>query len=85
MLFRDLEGGRPMFVEPGTARAGYLERFAEHRQQLHAICLDLGVDLAQMLTDQPLDQALYHWLGYQIRRTSAGAERRRPGREARST
>jgi uncharacterized protein (DUF58 family) len=78
-LFRDLEGGRPMFVEPSAARAMYVEKFADHQRQLQAICLDLGINLTEVRTDQPLDQVLYHWLAHQIRRTMSKTVRHRPG------
>jgi uncharacterized protein (DUF58 family) len=76
-LFRDLESRRPMFVDPQRARDGYLERFEAHRRRLREVCVSLGIDVTPMQTDQPLEQALYHWLGYQIRQAGGGAITRR--------
>jgi uncharacterized protein (DUF58 family) len=82
-LFRDLESRQPMYIEPQVARASYLERFAAHRQQLQDVCVGLGIDLTGMLTNEPLEQVLYHWLGHQIRQAGGGAISRAAGRGGR--
>jgi uncharacterized protein (DUF58 family) len=78
-VFRDLESGRPMFVDPHAARASYLERFEQHRQTLRETCVSLGIDLTQVLTTEPFERALYHWLAYQVRQSGVGAISRRKG------
>lgn len=78
-VFRDLESGRPMFVDPNAARTSYLERFEQHRHSLRETCVRLGIDLAQVLTHEPFERALYHWLAHQVRQSSVGAITRRKG------
>jgi uncharacterized protein (DUF58 family) len=78
-VFRDLETRRPMYIDPYVARTSYLERFEQHRQSLRESCIRLGIDLTQMLTDEPFERALYHWLAMQVRQSSAGAISRRSG------
>jgi uncharacterized protein (DUF58 family) len=78
-VFRDLESRRPMYVDPYVARTSYLERFEQHRQMLRDVCIGLGIDLTQILTNEPFERALYHWLAYQVRQSSAGEITRRKG------
>jgi uncharacterized protein (DUF58 family) len=67
-MFRDLESGRTLYVDPGTARTEYKRRFAEHAGQLRQSCTDLGIDLAQLTTDRPLELALFDLLYARMRR-----------------
>jgi uncharacterized protein (DUF58 family) len=79
-LFRDVESGEPMFVDPQEARAGYLERFHEHRHAWQAMCAAQGIGNTTFVTDEPLDKALFYWLAHQVRQPSVGAiTRRGPG------
>lgn len=66
--FTDLESGRGHFIDPGRARAGYLERFAAHQEELGGICRRAGIDLLTVPTDRPLDLALYDFLSSRSRR-----------------
>lgn len=54
----DMESGRQMYLDPQVAREQYRQRFGAHRQSLRNICDSLGVDLHDMVTDQPLAEAL---------------------------
>ncbi|MCG8651375.1 MAG: DUF58 domain-containing protein [Pirellulales bacterium] len=83
----DLESGREIYLDPEVARQSYLEKFAQHRDQIQAICDSLGVDLYSLRTDQPLEQALFHVVASQLQRAGgasragmlAGAGRHRGG------
>ena len=76
-MFFDLESGRELYVDPQAARAGYLERFAEHSKSLARVCSGLGIDVYQMTTDQPLDLALFDLLNSRMRRGRQISRRRR--------
>jgi uncharacterized protein (DUF58 family) len=81
-VFRDLESRRPMYIDPHVARHDYLERFEQHREALREVCISLGIDLTQMLTDESFERALFHWLAYQVRQSGTGAMSRRGGAAA---
>ncbi len=64
----DMESGREIYLDPEFARQSYREKFNEHQTQLLEICSSLGVDTYTMATDQPLDNALFHFVDSQQRR-----------------
>jgi uncharacterized protein (DUF58 family) len=66
-MFHDLESGRDLYIDPEAARKEYRSRFDEHDAQVRTICTTLGIDYVRMITDQPLDQALYELLAAQLR------------------
>jgi len=57
-LFRDLETGREIYVDPQSAVADYRKRFAEHEAAIKEICDQIGVDFFTISTDQPIEAAL---------------------------
>lgn len=67
-LFEDAESGRTLYVDPVQARAGYARRFAAHRAELQAIGRRLGVTVHEVLTDRPLELALFEFLQARLRR-----------------
>ena len=67
-MFHDLESGRDLYVDPETARADYLKRFAEHSAAINTACGRLGIDLFTIATDRPLELALYDFLNVRRRR-----------------
>jgi uncharacterized protein (DUF58 family) len=67
-VVRDLETGKEIYVDAADVRKEYTRRFAEHDEQIRSICADFGIDLAKILTDQPLERALYDLLVAQLRR-----------------
>jgi uncharacterized protein (DUF58 family) len=75
-MFRDVESGREIYVDPDTVRADYLKRFAEHAAQVARACSDLGVEYQQIETDRPLELVLFDLLKARMRRGRA------PGRRA---
>jgi uncharacterized protein (DUF58 family) len=71
-LFRDLETGHDVFVEPSEARARYLERLNAHLANLEAIAVQRGVALHRVATDTPLEHPLREFLFSRQRAGGAG-------------
>ena len=69
----DMESGREIYLDPEAARDQYKEQFDQHATQLQAICDSIGVDVYPMVTDQPLDEALFHVVDAQQRRSKSTA------------
>jgi uncharacterized protein (DUF58 family) len=73
-VFRDLESGRQLFIDPGAARGGYQRALGAHLEMIAAACRRWGVTYHLLQTDQALDLALLGFL--------AGRRRGRDGRAA---
>ncbi len=85
----DMETGKEIYLDPDISRAGYREKFKRHQAELQTTCSSLGVELFDMPTNTPLEQALFHVVNTQKRRSSgptragmlsAGAGRSRSAR-----
>ena len=74
-MFRDVESGRELYVDPDAARAEYLRRFAAHAAEVERACVDLGVDYAPITTDRPLELVLFDLLRARMRRGERRAGR----------
>jgi uncharacterized protein (DUF58 family) len=61
-LFRDVETGRNMYVDPAAARKSYTRLLADHLSNAKAICQRLGIDYHLFATDRPFDLALLDFL-----------------------
>jgi uncharacterized protein (DUF58 family) len=61
-LFRDLESGRQLYIDPDAVRAEYKRRFDAHCAAVEVICAKLGIALRRLTTDQPLELALFDFL-----------------------
>ncbi|KAB2661621.1 MAG: DUF58 domain-containing protein [Verrucomicrobia bacterium] len=81
-LFEDIESGRSLHVDPAAARAGYLERLAAHQEALRALCARRGVAWLPLVTDRPLELALFDFLQGRARR--GRAQRHGPKPEGRA-
>ena len=57
-LFRDLETGREIYVDPQSAVADYRRRFSEHETAIKEVCDQIGIDFFTISTDQPIEVAL---------------------------
>ena len=80
-MFRDVESGRELYVDPDAVRGDYRRRFDEHAAQLSKACSDLGVEFQQIETDRPLELVLFDLLKARMRRGRAPARRNAaPGR-----
>jgi uncharacterized protein (DUF58 family) len=78
-LFRDIESGQELYIDPKLARREYLARLTAHNETLIKICQTLGVALHLVPTDRPLEKSLMDFLldrrrlGKSLRRrTNAG-------------
>jgi uncharacterized protein (DUF58 family) len=69
----DMETQREIYLDPEAASQSYRRQFEAHQQELQSICDSLGVDFYQLTTDQPLEQALFHFVSTQRTRTSGAA------------
>lgn len=61
-LFRDVESGRELYIDPKVARRQYLERLGAHNETLAKICRNLGVALHVVPTDRPLEKSVMEFL-----------------------
>lgn len=74
-MFRDVESGREMYVDPDAVRAEYLRRFGEHAAALAKACSDLGIESQQVGTDRPLELVLFDLLKARMKRGRAPGHR----------
>ena len=77
-LFRDLESGREIYVDPDAARQQYRRRLGEHIDGIRRACLGLGVSFRQIVTDTPLEIALVEFLRSRQARTAGTDRTERP-------
>jgi uncharacterized protein (DUF58 family) len=67
-IFHDMESGRDLYVDPATARRDYETRIRRHNESVHATCDQLGIEYHQLITDQPLELALFDYLRGRLER-----------------
>lgn len=67
-MFHDVESGRELYVDPEIVRERYKQQFTAHATELRATCHRLGVDLSELVTDKPLEHALFDLLNARMRR-----------------
>ncbi len=80
-MFRDVESGRELYVDPDAVRGEYLRRFEEHAARISKACSDLGIEFQQIGTDRPLELVLFDLLKARMRRgRSPGRRTNAPGR-----
>ena len=60
--FEDLESGRTLLLDPSAARENYLQGLQAHRQTLQSSCDRLGIAFNQLVTDRPMELALFDYL-----------------------
>lgn len=61
-LFRDVESGRELYIDPKVARKHYLSKLASHNEILAQACRTLGIAHHQVPTDRPLEKCLQEFL-----------------------
>jgi len=77
VLFHDLESARDLYIDPVAARKDYLKKIETHNAAARATCQKLGIGCHQLVTDQPLEVALFDFLrarmqrGRKVKRTGA--------------
>lgn len=67
-MFRDVETGRELYVDPELARERYRQRFQAHAEAVKDSCNRLGVDLYHVGTERPVEQTLFDLLNARMRR-----------------
>ncbi len=75
--FRDAESGRDVYIDPSSARSGYLTRFNAHAAAVRQSCDDLGIEFVAVRTDGALGAVLFDLLKTRMKRGRATI--RRPG------
>jgi hypothetical protein len=67
-LFRDIETGRDMYVDPSAAKRSYKTMLQTHLEKSRSVCRKLGIDYHLFATDRAYDLALLDFLQHRIRR-----------------
>lgn len=61
--FQDLESGEELPIVPEVFAQQYRQMMKEHIQEISTKCSDVRIDYLQLTTSQPLDEALFSYLG----------------------
>ncbi|HVK59786.1 MAG TPA: DUF58 domain-containing protein [Candidatus Kapabacteria bacterium] len=61
-LFRDVESGRELYIDPKVAKKTYVDRLQAHNENLQRVCRNEGVAYHLTPTDRPLERALMEFL-----------------------
>jgi uncharacterized protein (DUF58 family) len=72
-VFRDLETGRQLFIDPAAARGRYRQALEAHLELISTACRRWGVSHHLVTTDQAVDLALLAFLGARGRGRSGRA------------
>src|SRR5688572_10850615 len=75
-LFVDMESGKHLYVDPAAAKQQYQRNFTRHASEVERTCRELGIDLYQLPTSQPLELALFDFLQSRVR---VGRQKTRTG------
>jgi uncharacterized protein (DUF58 family) len=67
-MFRDIETGRDMYVDPSAAQTSYRRMLDKHLEKAGSTCQKLGIDYFMFATDRPFDLALLDFLQHRMRR-----------------
>jgi len=62
VIFKDLETGREMFVDPQGIRDDYLRQLEAHCESVESACRNLGLTYQRICTDQPFEEPLLEFL-----------------------
>lgn len=65
---RDLETQQTVIVDPAFLQDEYLLAMAAHCDSIDEACKRIGADYVRLMTDEPLDAALHHYLQFRERR-----------------
>lgn len=81
-MVHDMETGRGIYVEPAQARQTYKRNFDAHETKIRETCQKLGAEYSRMLTDDPIETALFDVIRSQMRRGRKVMRRDRVGGRA---
>jgi uncharacterized protein (DUF58 family) len=79
-MFRDVESGKDIYIDPSAARHDYLRRFKAHAVAIERACVELGIEYVSITTDRPLELVLFDLLRARMRRGRQPGRRIAPGR-----
>jgi uncharacterized protein (DUF58 family) len=68
MLFQDVESQKDIYLDPETVRADYQRKLHAHGLGVEAICRKLGFAFHRVVTNEPMDVALFNFLQSRNRR-----------------
>jgi uncharacterized protein (DUF58 family) len=77
-LFRDMETGRNMYVDPADAQTPYKRMLDKHLAKAESTCRNLGVDYHLFATDRAFDLALLDFLHDRMHRRKQVRRRQSP-------
>ena len=77
-LFRDIESGRDLYVDPAAAQKGYKQLLQDHLAKTDKTCRRLGIDYHLFATDRPFDLALMEFLQHRMLRSKQMRHVNRP-------
>jgi len=66
-MFHDLESGRELYIDPGSAKAVYQAKFGTHQAELKQVCDRQGIALYELRTDEPVERSLFDLLSARMR------------------
>ena len=72
VMFRDVESGRDLFIDPATARKEYLQRLNTHTEAVRATCQRLGAGYRGFDTNRALELAMFDFLRERHQRGKSG-------------
>src|SRR5262245_8192956 len=61
-MFRDLESGQKLYIDPRAARESYTAKLQGHISDVERGCRKLGISYSRFTTDRPLELALFDFL-----------------------
>ena len=78
MLFQDVESQKDFYLDPETVRAEYQRRLQAHTRGVEDVCRKLGFTFFRVVTNQPLELALFDFLKSRQRRGKIIRRRNQP-------
>ncbi len=78
MLFQDIESGKDVYLEPEAVRSEYQRRLQAHTRGVEDVCRKLGFTFFRVVTNQPLELALFDFLKSRQRRGKIIRRRNQP-------
>ncbi len=67
-MFRDVESGRDLYIDPSAARKEYLRKLEAHCAAARAVCEKLGISYRRAATNEPLELTLFDFLRERMQR-----------------
>ena len=69
VMFRDVESGRDLFIEPQEIRKEYLVKLEAHNAAAKKMCQELGISFYQIPSNKPLELVLFDFLRSRMHRS----------------